>query len=90
DDPNDNQGPVTDDVVVTVNPAQVNTYTLSITSENGSVELDPPGGTYDEGTEVSLRAIPDEGYQFDHWSGDLDGNENPKTLLMDSHKSVTA
>jgi hypothetical protein len=56
---------------------------------NGSVDLipDPPSyyGTYD-----TLTAIPDTGYQFVQWSGDLTGNENPAVLFMDYDKEVTA
>jgi len=38
-------------------------YTLTVTAgEGGSVSTE--GGTYDEGTEVTITATPDEGYQF--------------------------
>jgi len=57
---------------------------------NGSVDLDPPGGTYDEGTVVTLTAAPEPGWIFDSWSGDLGGSANPETLTMDAAKSVTA
>jgi hypothetical protein len=39
---------------------------------------------------VTLTATPNQGYTFDHWSGDLTGNQNPKTLLIDANKAVTA
>jgi hypothetical protein len=56
---------------------------------SGSVALapDPPSyyGTYD-----TLTAIPDTGYQFVQWSGDLTGTENPAVLFMDYDKDVTA
>ncbi|UCH92529.1 MAG: hypothetical protein JSV88_19845 [Candidatus Aminicenantes bacterium] len=56
----------------------------------GSIELAPPGGRYARGTTVTLRAIPDVGWQFDFWSGDLTGSENPATITMNSRKNVTA
>jgi uncharacterized repeat protein (TIGR02543 family) len=66
-------------------------YTLTVYTEGqGSVTLNPPGGTYDEGTPVTLTATPDPGWQFDNWSGDLTGTQNPATITMDSHKTVTA
>jgi hypothetical protein len=64
---------------------------LSIgSSPGGSVALEPPGGVYESGTLVTLTATPDAGRVFAGWEGDLAGNGNPATLLMDAHKSVTA
>ena len=56
----------------------------------GSIELNPPGGTYALGTVVTLEAKPAEGYKFQNWSGDLIGNENPATITMNTNKTVTA
>ena len=42
------------------------------------------------GETVNLTAIASEGYEFDHWSGNLSGSENPITLTMDSDKEITA
>jgi uncharacterized repeat protein (TIGR02543 family) len=66
-------------------------YTLTTnTVGNGSISLNPPGGTYCEGTVVTLTAVPDAGWEFDGWSGDLTGTTNPTTITMNSNKSVTA
>ncbi|UCH96662.1 MAG: PKD domain-containing protein, partial [Candidatus Aminicenantes bacterium] len=66
-------------------------YTLTTnTVGQGSITLDPPGGTYNEGTVVTLTAVPDAGWQFDGWSGDLSGSDNPATITMNSDKNVTA
>jgi hypothetical protein len=65
------------------------TLTVSAGS-NGDVILDPPGGVYDAGSVVTLTAVPDAGHAFDGWGGDLSGADNPATLLMDDHKSVSA
>lgn len=66
-------------------------YTLTVNYEgNGSVILNPPGGEYYPGTIVNLKAIPDFGYAFIQWSGDIEGNENPKNITMNSDKTVTA
>ncbi|MBC8231509.1 hypothetical protein H8E77_18320 [bacterium] len=67
------------------------TLTTSVSpSGSGSISLNPPGGTYDAGTVVTLEAIPNTGWKFDHWSGHLSGSENPKQITMDSDKTVTA
>jgi len=58
--------------------------------EGGSVTLDPPGGTYPEGTVVTLTAVPAENYGFAGWSGDISGTSSTMTVTMDSDKSVTA
>ena len=66
-------------------------FSLNTTiSGSGSVALNPPGGVYDAGTVVTLTAIPDSGFQFDTWSGDLSGSTNPDTIVVDSDKDVTA
>jgi hypothetical protein len=56
----------------------------------GSIALDPPGGSYAQGTVVTLTATPDVGYLFAGWGGDLTGSANPTTLTLDADKSVTA
>jgi hypothetical protein len=56
---------------------------------SGSVEFDPPGGSYPESTVVKIKAIPDEGWIFSHWGGDLSSTSNPDSVLMDSDKGLT-
>jgi hypothetical protein len=45
---------------------------------------------YPSGTPVTLTANAEPGWYFDHWEGDLEGSENPDTLVMDGDKTVTA
>lgn len=56
---------------------------------SGSVNLAPDPPSY-YGTSDILTAIPDTGYQFVQWSGDMTGNNNPAMLFMDYDKDVTA
>ncbi len=58
----------------------------------GEVVLDPMpvGKTYDPNTVVTLTAVPDSGWFFAGWSGDLTGETNPETITMDQAKDVTA
>ncbi len=69
----------------------VPTYSLTITAGSGGT-TDPSPGTYthDEGTEVTIRAIPNSGYTFSGWSGGASGTTNPISIGMDSDKSITA
>ena len=53
-------------------------YSLTVnTNGNGSVALNPSGGTYNEGTVVTLTGTADPGWQFSSWSGALTGSTNP-------------
>ncbi|RPH91923.1 MAG: hypothetical protein EHM72_18185, partial [Calditrichaeota bacterium] len=78
------------DKSVTANFVQVPTYTVTANAVNGSIELDPAGGVYETGTDVMARALPDFGYKFSGWSGDLYGIENPAKITMDSDKNIRA
>jgi hypothetical protein len=66
-------------------------YTLTITSEPGGT-TDPTPGTYtfDAGTEVAITAIPENGYRFGGWSGDVSSTDNPITIAMNSDISIKA
>ncbi|MGM0461769.1 MAG: C25 family cysteine peptidase [Fibrobacterota bacterium] len=65
-------------------------HELSLDTENGEISTDPDGSHFEEGTEVTLTALPEYGFEFSHWSGDLTGSSNPATIIMDSDKSVSA
>lgn len=81
---------ITGDRTITANfgPA---IYTLLVTTEGqGTVQVNPPGDQFEAGTEISLTAIPAPNYTFVGWSGDIQGNTNPFTLLMNGNKTVKA
>lgn len=56
----------------------------------GEVFASVVGPEYTLNTSVTLTAAPDQGYVFDHWSGDLTGTANPATIVMNANKTVTA
>lgn len=68
----------------------INTYTLTITSVNGTVAKNPDLANYSHGTIVQLTATPSAGYTFSGWSGDATGSTNPLTVTMDGNKNITA
>src|SRR5699024_10107670 len=39
---------------------------------------------------IELTAIPETGWLFVQWEGDMDGNENPAKITIDNEKEVTA
>src|SRR5208283_4596249 len=52
--------------------------------------MEPTGQWYPSGSIVTCQAYPYQGSQFSDWSGDLNGNGNPTTLLIDSPKTIIA
>jgi hypothetical protein len=73
--------------VQTTTPEPVVTqYTLTVTaSEGGSVSV---GGTFDDGTFVSVSATANEGYEFIGWS---DGETSQiKNLIVSENTSITS
>ena len=63
-------------------------YTLTVTAgEGGSVSTE--GGTYDEGTEITITATPEEGYGFENWQ-DFNSAENTITITLNSNLSISA
>ncbi|HPO17406.1 MAG TPA: hypothetical protein PLI09_28495 [Candidatus Hydrogenedentes bacterium] len=66
-------------------------YSLSL-SIDGNGSTDPAAGehTYLSGTIVPLSATEEDGWQFDHWEGAVNGSANPTSVLMDGDKAVTA
>jgi hypothetical protein len=69
----------------TPNPNQ---YVLTVTAgEGGSVSTQ--GGTYDEGTEITVTANPDDNFIFSSWEGNS-SNENKITVTMNSNITLKA
>src|SRR6056300_361847 len=63
-------------------------YTLTVTAgEGGSVSTE--GGTYDEGTEVTITATPAEGYEFVGWEGS-DSTEASLTVTLGANTTLNA
>ena len=69
------------------------TYTLTVFINPlgaGSVLFPPSGGSYLQGTLVTLTAVPSFGYTFDRWGGSISGTSSITTVTMDSNLSVIA
>jgi len=63
-------------------------YTLTVTaSEGGTVSTE--GGTYEEGTEVTITANANEGYSFIGWEGS-DLTNNSLTITLSSNQTILA
>ena len=69
-------------------PSAPTQYTLTVSaSEGGTVSTE--GGTYDEGTEVTVTATPDDGYEFIEWDGN-DNQSNSFTISVNSNITIQA
>ena len=64
---------------VSVNPSGV-----------GIVNKSPDKTNFSYNETVQLAANANSGYEFDHWEGDLSGNNNPASLTMNDDKNITA
>ncbi|MDY6893538.1 MAG: InlB B-repeat-containing protein, partial [Chloroflexota bacterium] len=76
------------DKTVTANFARYE-YTLTTVADPPEGGVITGGGTYECGTAVDVEAIPNEGYFFVEWSGDLSSNENPTTIDVNGDCTVT-
>jgi len=66
-------------------------YTLTTTvSPEESGAIYPAEGEFNTGDGIEIEARPAEGYIFDRWDDDLNGNMNPEILLFNSNRTVTA
>ncbi len=66
-------------------------YALGISAGTGGTTVPSPG-TYIHfsGTEISVSAVAESGYQFSGWSGTVSGTTSPVTISMDSSKALMA
>lgn len=65
------------------------TLTVNVVG-NGTVLKEPDLPYYPRGSSVQLTAVPDPGWAFSFWSGNLWGSTNPATIVMNGDKTVTA
>ena len=65
--------------------------TLSITiAGHGTVTKDPDRAFYLDGSMVHLTALPQAGYHFVSWSGDLTSTNSDTTIILTANRSIIA
>jgi len=57
---------------------------------NGSLVTTPGESTYMDGSFLQISAFAQPGWSFDHWTGNLSGSTNPKTITITNDMNVTA
>lgn len=82
------------DKVLTAHFEELTGYILTISVEGeGTTDPEPDTYTYEEVTDVVVNAVPEDGWEFSHWSGDYPtgGRENSNiTVIMDRNRVITA
>ena len=65
-------------------------YSLTLTQVGGGHVTVDNSGPYHLNDVVQLTAVPDAGWRFSAWNGDLIGTENPKSIIIEGDKAVIA
>ncbi len=63
-------------------------FKLDVSVING--QISPASGYYREGTQLSIEATPNDGFEFWGWKGDTSGLANPIHIIMDTSKYYQA
>ncbi|HEY1663209.1 MAG TPA: choice-of-anchor Q domain-containing protein [Verrucomicrobiae bacterium] len=76
-------------LVITGNFLPYSTYTLTlVTNGQGTIGLNPSGGSYDSNTVVTATATPITGWVFTGWSNATNTAVNPVSLALDASVSL--
>ena len=79
---------VTEDVTLTANFEAIPQYAITVETSNADQGSVTGGGTYYEGTEVTIRATAVGGFVFEKWSDD--NTANPRTITVSEAATYTA
>jgi hypothetical protein len=82
-----------EDKTCVVNFIRVPTHTITTTvtgTGNGRIDIQPPGTEHNEGTPITLTAIPEANSFFTGWSEDCSGINHTFPLTMTMDKKCTA
>ena len=68
----------------------INQYKLSIDSSSGGSVIGE--GNYSHGQNATIIAVPNEGFEFQNWSGDIEEDYNSPSisLTMETNRSISA
>ncbi len=91
DDNTDNPRTITvtsDSTFVAIFEHLLESYIITVSANNDEYGSVAGGGTYDEGAEVVITAIPNEGYRFVSW--DDENTDNPRTITVTSDSTFVA
>ena len=77
-------------LVITGNFLAFPTYSLTLaTNGQGTIALNPAGGSYLSNTVVTATATPADGWVFTGWTGGTNTSLNPLSLALDANLALT-
>lgn len=81
-----------DDFAVNAVDSIVQKFTIntSNSSTGGLVFVEPELDTYSYGSQVKISAVPDEGYIFEKWSGDVTSFLNSTSVIINADMNIIA
>lgn len=66
-------------------------YKVTVYKEGeGTIKLNPDRTSFVRGSKVELEAVPEPGWVFEGWEGDVMGSENPKDVTVTSDMTIRA
>lgn len=81
----------TDTVLVAVFKPVIRYYELNaLVNGGGTIETVFENKSYQEGTEITLKAVKNDGYTFTGWTGDITRSDETVTFTMDKNMTVVA
>jgi len=76
---------------IIIDPREPDEYVLVVDIEgHGDVMISPDEESFEYGSEVELQAVPEDGWYFDHWDGDIESEKSKITIRMDDDMDITA
>ena len=74
-------------------PKQTSSFTVEVNSTSGG-SFEIAGLSNDKkayaGSTISIKAVPDDGYEFEKWSGDFESTDQEANLTITSDLNITA
>ena len=66
-------------------------YKLTVVQNTyGLISITPIKSAYSDGDIVTISAIPNDGYSFITWTGDVNSNSNPLVISVNANTTVSA
>ncbi len=66
------------------------TINTSNSSAGGTVMVEPTFDSFSFGSQVVVTAMPDDGFIFEKWTGDVSGFDNPATVIVNTDMELIA
>ncbi|HEX2957737.1 MAG TPA: FISUMP domain-containing protein [Chitinispirillaceae bacterium] len=66
------------------------TFSISTSAINGSIKKSPDKPFYKNGEKVTLEAIPNNGFRFQCWNGDVSGSTSLLSVTMQKNLNLSA